>query len=522
MDTALGSLTTSPLVTEAAKEIADTIALALNTTFTLADHVSTFVPGSKLVFRYIRASHQNDPYRTLLEILLVVFMFWYFGGRRHKPGEHRLELTEKEVQELIDEWEPEPLVPSLTEFQKVELEKVPVITGPSGPKPKTADGKERLNLASYNFLGIMNQEIIKEKAVQALRKYGVGSCGPPGFYGTLDVHMDLERELARFVGTEMAIIYSQAFSTIASVIPAFSKRGDLLIVDDGVSFATQKGVQISRSNVKYFKHNDLEDLERVLKQVQADDIKNKKKTLTRRFIVVEGLYVDYGDICPLPELVELKEKYKYRLIVEESCSFGVLGKRGAGVADHFGLPPTSIDIMVGSMSNALSSAGGFCAGTTEIVDHQRLSGAAYTFSASLPAMLAVAASEAINILEKTPDLLHRLRQNATVMRATLAKNLHPDAVIHPAGGDTPIIHIRLRHRSEAGREDEEKVLQDIVDEAARGGVLVARAKYVVDQERNPPPPSIRVLATAAHTKKEAEKAAGVVRDAVRKVLKARK
>ncbi|KAJ3055056.1 serine palmitoyltransferase component [Rhizophlyctis rosea] len=516
--TAFGMAT--PYVNGAAKEIADGVGAALNTTFSAAELVSEWIPGSRIIFRYVRASHQNDPFRTLLEILLVVFMFWYFGRKQQKPGFNDLELTPKEVQELIDEWEPEPLVPPLTDFQKTELEKLPIIAGPAGPKPKLADGKERINLSSYNFLGIMNQESIKEKAVEALRKYGVGSCGPPGFYGTIDVHMDLERGLAKFVGTESAIIYSQGFSTVASVIPAFSKRGDLLIVDDGVSFATQKGVQISRSVVKYFKHNDMADLERVLEQVRLDDAKSKKKLLNRRFIVVEGLYLNHGDICPLPELIALKEKYKYRIMMEESFSFGVLGKRGAGISDHYDVPANKIDILIGSMTGALASSGGFCCGTKEVVEHQRLSGQAYTFSASLPAMLAVAAIEGLNILEKEPAILTRLRENASVIHSTLNKNLHPDAEVYPREEASPIAHLRLR--LQCSREEQERLLQDVVDEAARNGVLVSRAKYVTDQELHPPQASIRLVASAGHTRKETEKAATVVRDAARKVLKSRK
>ena len=156
MSTAFGMAT--PYVNGAAKEIADGVGLALNTTFSAAEVVSDWIPGSRMIFRYVRASHQNDPFRTLLEILLVVFMFWYFGRKQQKPGFNDLELTPKvnshadlewahrqfstdivrgaiqEVQELIDEWEPEPLVPPLTDFQKAELEKLPIITGcvPSG------------------------------------------------------------------------------------------------------------------------------------------------------------------------------------------------------------------------------------------------------------------------------------------------------------------------------------------------------------------------------------------------------
>lgn len=158
----------------------------------------------------------------------------------------------------------------MTDFQKFELEKSVTFIGPVGLKVKGVDGRERLNFASFNFLGLMNTEVVKEKAIEALRTYGVGTCGPPGFYGTLDCHLDLEAKLAAFSGQESAIIYSQGFSCISSVIPAFAKRGDVVLADESVNFAIQKGIQISRSTVKYFKHNDMADLERLMQLVQED------------------------------------------------------------------------------------------------------------------------------------------------------------------------------------------------------------------------------------------------------------
>lgn len=196
----------------------------------------------------------------------------------------------------------------------MELDKTTVITGAQSAKPRVGvSQKQLLNLASSNYLGLCSSEQIRDKAIETLRNYGVGSCGPPGFYGTIDVHMDLEKNLAAFIGVEEAIIYAQAFSTISSVIPAFAKRGDMIVVyvsgriiylfillstpkplllfffffavtyricifafllcpsDDGVNFAVQKGVLISRSNVRRFKHNDLDDLERVLEDIRFED-----------------------------------------------------------------------------------------------------------------------------------------------------------------------------------------------------------------------------------------------------------
>lgn len=157
-----------------------------------------------------------------------------------------------------------------------------------------------MNLGSYNFYNFNTNESLKEKAIQTLRNYGVGPCGPRGFYGTQDVHMKTEADVASFLGTASCIIYSQAFSTISSVIPAFSKRGDIIVADKGVNFAIRKGIQISRSMVRWYEHNDMEDLDRVLAKVTKEQA---RKPLTRRFIITEGLFESYGDMVNLPKIV---------------------------------------------------------------------------------------------------------------------------------------------------------------------------------------------------------------------------
>jgi serine palmitoyltransferase len=134
------------------------------------------------------------------------------------------------VDELVEEWQPEPLVPKLSTFDKFNMDTTPVIVGAQSAKPKLmGHTKPLMNLATTNYLNLLGSEQIREKAIDTLKNYGVGSCGPPGFYGTIDVHMDLEKNIAQFLGTEQAIIYAQGFSTISSVIPAFAKRGDILV-----------------------------------------------------------------------------------------------------------------------------------------------------------------------------------------------------------------------------------------------------------------------------------------------------
>ena len=204
------------------------------------------------------------------------------------------------------------------------------------------------------------------------------------------MHLELEDKLALYMGTEEAMIFSYDVATPASTIPAFAKRGDLLVVDEGVNYALQAGVTLSRSEVRYFKHNDLDDLRRVLEEVAAEDAAARRTTpLNRRFIVVEGLYANYGDLAPLADICALKRQFCYRLLVDESMSFGSLpGGAGRGAAEHAGVPAGEVEIITASLGNTLGSVGGFCAGSKQVISHQRLNASGYCFSASLPPYLA--------------------------------------------------------------------------------------------------------------------------------------
>ncbi|KAA8582825.1 hypothetical protein FQN60_006496, partial [Etheostoma spectabile] len=200
---------------------------------------------------------------------------------------------------------------------------------------------------------------------------------------------------------------------------------DVVTGDEAACFSIQKGLQASRSFIKYFKHNDMEDLERLLKEQELEDHKNPRKArVTRKFIVVEGLYINTADICPLPELLKLKYKYKVRIFLEESMSFGVLGEHGRGVTEHFGVNVDDIDLISANMENAVAAKQtNKCLYTKSKVIksmtiaysdrkeiHDRLSGQGYCFSASLPPMLAAAAIEALNIMEEDPDIFTVLRE----------------------------------------------------------------------------------------------------------------
>uniref|UniRef100_A0A8B9K4D2 Serine palmitoyltransferase 1 n=1 Tax=Astyanax mexicanus TaxID=7994 RepID=A0A8B9K4D2_ASTMX len=454
----------------------------------------------------------NPSYHLILEGILILWIIRLLFSKTYKLQE-RSDLTEKEKEELIEEWQPEPLVPPVSKDHPSQ--NYDVVTGPPSHKI-IVNGKECINFGSFNFLGLLDNERVKQKALASLRKYGVGTCGPRGFYGTFDVHLELEERLAKFMRTEEAIIYSYGFATIASAIPAYSKRGDIVFVDEASCFSIQKGLQASRSFIKYFKHNDMEDLERLLKEQELEDQKNPRKArVTRRFIVVEGLYMNTADICPLPELVKLKYKYKVRIFLEESMSFGVLGEHGRGVTEHFGVNIDDIDLISANMENAVASIGGFCCGRSFVIDHQRLSGQGYCFSASLPPMLASAAIEALNIMEEDPGIHPHTVKCSTLL--AFVPHLIPGLKV-VGEAFAPALHLQLEN-STGSRESDVRTLRSIIDYCLDRQIALTQARYLDKEERFLPPPSIRVVATVEQTEEEIEKAASCIREAALTILK---
>ncbi|XP_066599906.1 serine palmitoyltransferase 1 isoform X2 [Prorops nasuta] len=346
-------------------------------------------------------------YHIILEAFILAWTTWFIVKKYYNRSGSI--PSDDEVQRKLAEWRPEPLVTNVEEYHG-SLHPI-CITSKVG-KMITINRKECLNLGTHNYLGFLENKEIEDKAISTIKKYGVGSCGPRGFYGTVDVHLELEERLAIFTGTEEAVVYSYGFSTVASAIPAYCKRNDIVFVDEKVNFAIQKGLDASRSNVRYFKHNNINNLEVLLQEQAKKDENNFTKAVrTKRFLIVEGIYANTGTLCPLPELIKLCRKYKLRLFVDESISFGTIGNNGRGVTEHFNVPKHEIDLIIGSLETALGSIGGFCVGSSFIIDHQRLSGLGYCFSASLPPFLTTSAIKSLDIMTENPQLFQKLKEN---------------------------------------------------------------------------------------------------------------
>ncbi|KAG8181200.1 hypothetical protein JTE90_013170 [Oedothorax gibbosus] len=453
---------------------------------------------------------QAPTYHLALEAVLVIWVFWLIFHKSYKP--RRNELTEKEKDQLIAEWTPEPLVPHSDE-NNLPPHKPGFVTGKVG-KFVTIDDKQYLNTVTHNYLGLVEHEKLEEAALKSLRKYGVGSCGPRGFYGTVDIHLELEAKLAKFMRQQEAVLYSYGFSTISSAIPAYAKHGDIIFCDEGVNFAVQKGLVASRSQICFFKHNDTDDLERLLvQQAEQDKANPKKAKVTRRFLVVEGIYMNYGDICPLPKMVELKNKYKVRLFIDEACSFGVLGETGRGVTEHYNIPIEETDLVTSTLEAAIPGYGGFCVGTSFIVDHQRLSGLGYCFSASLPPLQAGVAITALEILESDPSIVENLKKNCLYMHKKIQKI--PDLITY-SDPLSPVKHLYVAEplqRTHAMNKLGRIVLYAFQKE----NVALTIAQYLDIEEHKLPPPSIRLIVTALLTEEDMDRIATVLNKACQNV-----
>ncbi|THG19609.1 hypothetical protein TEA_019030 [Camellia sinensis var. sinensis] len=400
-----------------------------------------------------------------------------------------------EIDELCDEWVPESLIPPITEEMRYEP---PVLESAAGPHT-IINGKEVVNFASANYLGFVGHEKLIGSCTSTLEKYGVGSCSARGFYGTLDVHLDCEARIAKFLGTPDCILYSYGLSTIFSAIPAFSKKGDIIVADEGVHWGIQNGLYLSRSTIVYFKHNDMVSLQSTLEKVTAE---NKRATKLRRYIVVEAVYQNSGQIAPLDEIIRLKEKYHFRVLLDESNSFGVLGNSGRGITEHYGVPIEKVDIITAAMGHSLATEGGFCVGSVRVTAHQRLSSSGYVFSASLLPYLATAAITAIDVLEENPDLTTKLDKNIAVLHKGLS-NIHGLKIVSDV--KSPIVFLRLKNSTGSLKSDSQ-LLEHIAEQVLKeDSVFVVTSKRsMLDKCRLPV--GIRLFVSASHSESDLLKA----------------
>lgn len=503
------------------------------------------IPGGVLILDYIRASHKNDPWRTLLEIALALLAVRYFFASKYSQDERdKMVLSEKDVDELIEDWVPEPIVPKVRKDELWIAQSTPKIVGGVNPHVTLNNASNVLDFSSKDYLNMSTNKLVIEKSVAQVRASGVGACGPPNFYGTQDVHVRCQEDLARFLGGEEGLLYGMDYCTPTSVLPCFLKRGDIVIVDGGVSLALQRAVVISRCDVEWYNHNDLDHLEEILESLEEELAEGP---LNRRFIVTEGLFENFGDSPDLKRLVEIKNRYKFRLVLDETNSVGSLGANGRGLPEVYGIDRKEIEITIGSLAQSFGASGGYCVGCHDMILHQILSSNAYVFSASLPPFSAVACSTVIHQIEDAETdngpnpILAPLQQNAKslcdhfkTLKHVLVRSQPHSPVVHlridpelrkslglPAGYGGP--GSAIQHAVKKGEEDEYfdplynaecYLLQKIVDQALSENVLITRTKRILHHELLPVVPELLIHANSAFTSQELANAEKVIDKAI--------
>jgi 8-amino-7-oxononanoate synthase len=265
-------------------------------------------------------------------------------------------------------------------------------------------GRKVIMAGSNNYLGLTCHPRVKAAAIRAVEKYGSGCAGSRFLNGNLEIHEELEKKLASFFRKEAALVFATGYQTNLGAISTLIGRNDIAVIDKYDHASIIDGCRLSFGKVKKFRHNDMKDLERVLR-----DARDKGK-----LIIVDGIFSMEGDITDLPPIVEAARSYGAKVMVDDAHGIGVLGKGGRGTAEHFGLE-NQVDLIMGTYSKSLAAIGGFVAGSREVIDFIKHTGRSMMFSASLPPALVASVSEALDIIEEQPELRTRLWKNTHKM-----------------------------------------------------------------------------------------------------------
>ena len=285
-----------------------------------------------------------------------------------------------------------------------------VMTSEAGPVVEM-EGRETIMLGSNNYLGLTADERVKQGAREALETYGTGLTGSRLLNGTTPLHLELERELAEWMGTEDVIVFTTGHQANAGTIGTILEPGDTVICDSADHASILDGCKLSGARLRPFRHNQMPKLEKMLERAAMDG--------GGVLVVVDGVFSMEGDLCNLPEIVELCRKHGARLMVDEAHAVGVLGARGAGTCELFGLED-AVDLRMGTFSKSLASCGGFIAGPADVVEYLRFASRPFIFTASaVPAAVGAALAALRVIRSEGPELMEKLLENARYLRQGL-------------------------------------------------------------------------------------------------------
>jgi len=334
-----------------------------------------------------------------------------------------------------------------TKFLKEEYEelvekaldwRLKTISGPSEPV-SVVDGKEAIVLCSNNYLGLTTHPKLKDAAAEALETYGVGSGAVRAISGTMDLHMELEARLAKFKGSEAALTYPTGYMVNSGLIPQLAGRSDLIISDQLNHGSIIDGVRLTRAERAIYKHNDTEDLARVLEEAEGHDPEYR-----RILIITDGVFSMDGDIAPLDEVAKLGAEHGAMVYVDDAHGEGVLGEGGRGIVSHFGLDHNQVQVEMGTFSKAYGTIGGHISGSMDLVKFAWNKSRTWLLSSSHPPPVVAATIAAIDVLETEPQHVRNLWKNTDYFKKAVQ-----DLGFNTGRSQTPIIPIIVGESSKA-------------------------------------------------------------------------
>ncbi len=318
--------------------------------------------------------------------------------------------------------------------------KLRVLGGPSTPWCMV-DGKKVLMFCSNNYLGLSNHPRLKAAAIEAIRTHGAGSGSVRPIAGTMDIHMELERRLAKFKGAEASLVYQTGFAANAGLIPQLAGKGDLIISDELNHGSIIDGVRLSLADRKVYKHADVEDLAKVL-----DESERASPPYRRILIITDGVFSMDGDIAPLDRVSALGSEHGALVYVDDAHGEGVLGKGGRGIVSHFNLPRDKVQVEMGTFSKAFGVVGGHISGSTDLVNFAYNKSRTWLLSGSHPPAVAAACLAAVEVLEQEPKHVEKLWENTKYFKSAMR-----DLGFDIGKSETPITPVMVGESGKAKR-----------------------------------------------------------------------
>ena len=353
----------------------------------------------------------------------------------------------------------------------------------------TFDGKRVINIASNNYLGLTTDPRLREAALAALKKYGVGSGAVRTVAGTMKIHMELEQKIAKFKNVEACVVFQSGFTANAGTVSAILGKDDFIISDELNHASIIDGARLSRAKIKVFRHKDAAHAEELLKEVQNEP--------GHKLLITDGVFSMDGDIGPLPALCDLAEKYGAIMMVDDAHASGVLGRNGRGTIDHFNVHGR-VDIQVGTLSKAIGALGGYVCGSKDLIDFLYHRARPFLFSTSHPPSVAATCIAAFDVLEEEPELMDKLWGNTRFFKKELGLLGFNIGGNNTPASETPITPIIV---------GEGKLAMDFSRELFKEGVFATGIAFPTVPEGKA---RIRTIMSATHTQDQLSRALEVL------------